>query len=185
MASSGSGSKGWLIVGGIALVGVVIYCIWKLNELCDNVQNIVDHQDRRHIPNTNEPIDVMPETAKETITETMVQNTVSTSIVSTETPKTVVESHKSLDFHHSEDFRIVTVKGTTYSLTTYQSLALEKLWNATKNHIPEVHQASILEGIGSCSKRLRDVFKSNMRAYRDLIAPGERKGTFRLNVQKG
>lgn len=181
MASSGGSSKGWLIVGGIALAGVVIYCLWKLNELCDNVQNLVDHQDRRHIPNTDEPIDVMPETAKETMTETMVQSTVSTSIVSTETPKTVIETPKTLDFHHSDDFRIVTVNGTTHSLTTYQSLALEKLWDATKNCVPELHQDKILEGIGSCSKRLRDIFKSNMTAYRALITHGERKGTFRLN----
>ena len=83
-------------------------------------------------------------------------------------------------FEHSDDFRIVTANGTTHSLTTYQSLALEKLWKATKNHVPELHQAAILEGIGSCSKRLRDIFKSNMTAYRDLIAPGQRKGTFRL-----
>lgn len=180
MASSGS-SKGWLIVGGIAVVGVVIYCIYKLNELCDNVQNLVDHQDRRQVSNTSEPIDVMPEKAKETMTETMVQNTVSTSIISAEIPKTVVQSPKLLDFSHSDDFRIVTINGTTHSLTTYQSLAIEKLWKATKNHVPEVHQAMILEGIGSCSKRLRDIFKSNMKAYRELIAPGERKGTFRLN----
>jgi len=60
-------------------------------------------------------------------------------------------------------------------------LVLGKLWQARNNHTPEVHQDVLLEGIGSCSKRLRDVFKSNMTAYRALIIHGERKGTFRLN----
>ncbi|HVU83757.1 MAG TPA: hypothetical protein VHC50_02890 [Puia sp.] len=82
---------------------------------------------------------------------------------------------------HSEDFRQVTAFGKTFSLTLYQSRAVEKLWKAWNSHIPEMHQAAILEGIESCSKRLRDVFKSNMEAYRALIVPGERKGTFKLN----
>ena len=92
------------------------------------------------------------------------------------------QSESSRAWEHSEDFRVVSAFGKTWNLTLYQSRAVEKLWKAWDNRVPEMHQAAILEGIEACSKRLRDVFKSNMEAYRALITTGERKGTFRLNI---
>jgi hypothetical protein len=193
MASSGS-AKAWYVAGGIVVTCAVIYLVWKFIELCENVQQIAENQHSHHHSNTSAPIDVTAESAPQSaivLSESIVKSECAQnnsnplkSTVLTICPES--ESHSDnakseSDFNHSEDFRIVTVKGNTHSLTTYQSLALEKLWKASKNHVPELHQDAILDGIGSCSKRLRDIFKSNMKAYRELITPGERKGTFRLN----
>ena len=84
------------------------------------------------------------------------------------------------DFHHSEDFTTVYHGGERYALTNNQAIVVQKLYEAHKNKTPEVHQGALLEGLGIYSKRLRDVFKTNIKAFKILFAHGERRGTFRL-----
>jgi hypothetical protein len=168
--SGGSGKAVVCTIGVIAVFVLLFYFFQKLNEISDKVDDIADNQRTRPNRGSDEPIDVTPEKVAESPSN------------KPETLSAIVPvgAVKAPDFHHSEDFQTITAGGVTHSLTLYQSRALEKLWNASKNRVPELHQAAILEGIESCSKRLRDVFKSNMAAYRALIARGKRKGTFRL-----
>lgn len=83
-------------------------------------------------------------------------------------------------FQHNPNYRVVIFRGIKYFLTLYQSKAIEALHKAVLSGFDEVHQDVILEANGTCGKRLRDVFKSNMAAFRALVAKGVRKGTFRL-----
>lgn len=205
-------AKAIAIVGGITALGILIYVIWKLNQVSDVVAEISNklavrpHSD----PNQGATIDVTPEVAlaptnvipinseigseSQCHSQNHSENDIENAPKALETkvltiyPDSQIHSLHSenpiseslSEWRHSDDFRTVITKEKTYCLTLYQSRAFEKLWEARKNLIPELHQAAILEGIESCSKRLRDVFKSNMEAYRALIARGERKGTFRL-----
>jgi len=84
-------------------------------------------------------------------------------------------------FHHSGDFRSIRLDGTEYFLTSKQARVIEMLHEAHEQGTPEVGQHSILETLES-GKRLRDVFKSNLDAWTNLIRKGTRKGTFRLNI---
>ncbi len=158
-----------------AAIALVVYVVFKFDELTEKIDDIADKLSRPKPKSEDmDPIEVMPETVVDSVPPSAIVPMPSTAKAEEPTPAP--------GFNHSEDFRSVTAHGKTFSLTLYQSRALEKLWKARKNLIPELHQAVILEGIESCSKRLRDVFKSNMEAYRALITRGERKGTFRLRL---
>jgi len=85
-------------------------------------------------------------------------------------------------FTHSEDFRVVCVRGEKYELTGTQARVIERLWAAVKAGCPEVHQSKLLEDLGIYSKRIRDVFKADMDAFKVLIGRGKRKGVFYLNI---
>jgi hypothetical protein len=87
-------------------------------------------------------------------------------------------------FHHSEDFRVVVFNGSAYTLTLNQSQVMRQLWEANRSGIREIHQSRLYEETDSANykKRLRDIFKSNMTAFRVLIEPGERRGCFRLRL---
>jgi len=185
MAGNAGSLKALAITACIAYGLFLLYCLYKLNEIWEKVNEIADHQARPRVqPDKITTIDVTPEG----VTEKADSKHENTQAIATQAnPADVTESRiksaqSDSEWRHSEDFRSVMAYGETFSLTLYQSRAIEKLWNAQKNLIPELHQAAILEGIESCSKRLRDIFKSNMEAYRVLIARGERKGTFRLNL---
>ena len=185
MTGSGSGSKGlYVAVGIVVVLVVVLYLFSQLNEIKEQVDTIANNQKTRPNEKTGKEtaIDITPEK----VTESTVQPDTTTAIVPQEeliaNEETTSKPGSVADFHHSEDFRIITVNGVTHSLTLYQSRAVEKLWVALQNRVPELHQAAILEGIDSCSKRLRDIFKSNMVAFRVLIGRGDRKGTFKLKI---
>jgi len=185
MTGSGSGSKTvFYAVGIVVVLVVVLYLFSQLNDIKEQVDTIANNQKTR--PNENSGKETAIDITPEKVTESVVQTDTTTAIIPKEeliaNPETTSKPDSVAGFHHSEDFRIVTVNGVAHSLTLYQSRAYEKLWKALQNRVPELHQAAILEGIDSCSKRLRDVFKSNMTAYRTLFQPGERKGTFRLNL---
>lgn len=190
MEGSGSNSKAIaLVVGGVALFGLLFYILHRMSVKMDAIADNQLARPKVDLDN-GKAIDVTPETVR----ETEVNAPAPISAIVVQAPGNVAEprfhsahsenrmSESISEFRHSEDFRMVVANGTTHTLTLYQSRAFEKLWKARKNLVPEVHQAVLLEGIESCSKRLRDVFKSNMKAYRALIAPGERKGTFRINL---
>jgi hypothetical protein len=82
-----------------------------------------------------------------------------------------------------EDSLLVNFKGENISLTGYQAIPFRRIYEALKNGILEVHEKELLKGVGSANKkRLRDTFKSNLKAFYTMFAPGERRGTFRLKV---
>ncbi len=85
-------------------------------------------------------------------------------------------------YHHSEDFRVIIWGGKKYELTTNQSRVVERLWKAYESRIPIMHQSALLEGLEIGSQRLRDVFKNNLEAFKELFTNGNRKGTFRMNL---
>lgn len=83
-------------------------------------------------------------------------------------------------FEHSPDFRTVLMDGKKFTLTGKQAQAVELLYSDEK--FPDLGQSYILGEISpdTSTKRLRDIFNRNLKAWKALIEPGERKGTFRL-----
>jgi len=85
-------------------------------------------------------------------------------------------------FHHSPDFRSVSLNGQEFALTTSQAKVVECLWENYENRTPDVSQDYLIETVlDSTQSRLKDVFK-NSDAWGTLIAPGRTRGTFRLNI---
>ena len=85
-------------------------------------------------------------------------------------------------FAHSNDYRSVTIRGTRYTLTSRQAQIIEILHNAYKTGTPEVGNDYILAELESPSSRLRDSFKSNLKAWKVLVERGKKKGTVCLRV---
>lgn len=85
------------------------------------------------------------------------------------------------EFAHSPDFRSVTLKGQTFTLTPAQARIIDILYQNYENGTPVVSQAHLLEESDSTSKRLRDIFKDSS-AWKNLVASGEKRGTYRLNI---
>jgi len=87
-------------------------------------------------------------------------------------------------FSYFVDFRNVRKNDKQFKLTTKQAGVIEVLYEAYVNQTPDVGQEHIRDRIGSAANvfRLRDVFRNNEEAYKELIVPGERKGTYRLNI---
>jgi hypothetical protein len=85
-------------------------------------------------------------------------------------------------FEHSEDFRSVSYSGKTYTLTPKQAQSIKILFEAQERKMPDVAQDYILNEVSpsSSQKRLRDIFKRNLKVWKALIEPGDKKGTFRL-----
>lgn len=84
-------------------------------------------------------------------------------------------------FTHSEDYRSVTVRGETFTLTTEQAQIIEILHEAHKNGNPDISSDYIMERLGKGSSRWQDTFRSSPKAKQVLIK-FTRKGTLRLNV---
>jgi hypothetical protein len=85
-------------------------------------------------------------------------------------------------FTHSEDYRSVTLRGKTHTLTSQQAQMIEILHEAHKNGNPDVSIAHIQERLEKNNSRWQDTFKSNPKAKKALVISGARKGTLRLNV---
>jgi len=84
-------------------------------------------------------------------------------------------------FSHSPDYRSVTVRGETYTLTSEQAGMIKILHEARESGNPEVSIAYIMEQLEKQSSRWQDTFKSNPKAKKALVESGARKGTLRLN----
>ena len=78
--------------------------------------------------------------------------------------------HTNPEFKHSPDYR------------SYAAQAVQLLHEQYLNGTPEVGKDYILEELGTPSKRLRDIFQCCPR-WKELIVPGEKRGTYRLNLQ--
>jgi hypothetical protein len=85
-------------------------------------------------------------------------------------------------FSHSEDFRTVTLRGKSHTLTSEQAAMIRILHVAYVSGNPVVSIAHILEALEKKSSRWQDTFRSNPSAKQALVSPGPRKGTLRLNV---
>lgn len=103
----------------------------------------------------------------------------STAVVGAEAP--VREAEPEVPFHHSPDFRWVSLRGREFTLSVNQSRVVRRLWEAHSANITELHQDSVLEASDILSNRMRDVFK-NSPAWTTLVIPGTGKGFFRLNL---
>ena len=91
------------------------------------------------------------------------------------------ELQGSTDFRHSSDYRCVTLKGKHYTFTSLAAQAIQILHEHYLQDTPDVGKDYILEELGTPSKRLRDIFQY-CPDWKELIVPGEKKGTYRLNL---
>lgn len=82
---------------------------------------------------------------------------------------------------HSKDYASVRIRGSLFTLTGSQGAVIRELHEAWENGTPDLTESFLLERLETGSKRLRDTFKSNMPAWKALIA-SKRKGSFRLNL---
>lgn len=91
----------------------------------------------------------------------------------------------SADFHHSEDFRSVSVAGRGFALTPRQAEVVQILYRAHRNRTPELGWpqicAQLRTKIDSYPERLTDIFKRSA-AWGKLIVPGKTRGSYRLNL---
>jgi hypothetical protein len=85
-------------------------------------------------------------------------------------------------FAHLDDYRSVTMRGKSYTLTSRQAQMIESLHRAHESGNADVSIDGILEKIGTPNSRWQDTFKSNPEAKKALIKSGARKGTLRLNL---
>lgn len=81
---------------------------------------------------------------------------------------------------HSDDFRTVCINGKRFELSLNKARIVERAWKYYENDIREVHQSKLLEDTEINSKRLRDVFKDDLKAFKGIFVKGRHKGTFRL-----
>jgi hypothetical protein len=84
------------------------------------------------------------------------------------------------DFAYSADYASVQIRGRTFRLTRRQSYVIRILHSHYRQGTPTVGDAYILDKMGT-GKRLRDVFKSNIGAWKALVRR-EGPGRVRLNL---
>jgi hypothetical protein len=89
-------------------------------------------------------------------------------------------------FKHSPDFRSVKIDGNDFTLTAKQAQVIQILCEAHEHGTPDISQKHIMAKVnpnplGAGSDRLRDIFKSEGKAWKCLIR-SKRKGLFRLNI---
>lgn len=92
------------------------------------------------------------------------------------------ESLRDTNFIHSPDYRSVNIQGKSFTLTAQQAKVIEILYENYRSGTPDISQAHILTEIESPSSRLRDIFRSDEKAYKALIRNGEKRGTYRINL---
>ncbi len=153
--------NGWLIAGIIAgvlaIIGGIAYLIYKLYHLQETLDEITKKLNSNSNQKPEKPvIDVTPE------------------------PPVSKESALSPVFFQSEDFRTVKTKNTEYLCTFTQGRVINRLWENLKKGITKLHQDILLEDLGICSKKLKDVFKKSP-AWKKLVVPIG-KGYYSLNL---
>lgn len=92
--------------------------------------------------------------------------------------------HQLTDFAHGPDYRCVRSHGAVYTLSSREAEIIQMLHEVHENGTPDLGQDYIIQEIcGSRSnvKRLRDLF-SDRDIWEALISPGDRRGTFRLDM---
>lgn len=79
---------------------------------------------------------------------------------------------------HGRDFRSVLWFGQIYAFSPDQAAAVQLLWEAWENGTPDLAEATIRTE-GEFESRLAHIFRGHA-AWGAMIAPGNTKGTFRL-----
>ncbi len=85
-------------------------------------------------------------------------------------------------FRAGDDYRCVWKDGQEFTLTTSQAAVIRCLHAHHENKTPDVSQEYLLDRAGVSSRRIAHVFKNNMTAWKTLVATGDRKGIYRLNI---
>ena len=100
------------------------------------------------------------------------------------TPRNATDPNPSVNelFVHSGDYRSVTLRGESFTLTTQQAQMIELLHSAFQQQTPELSRDYIMQRIGVDSSRLHDSWRGCKDAYRALIRVGRRRGTVALNL---
>ena len=85
-------------------------------------------------------------------------------------------------FKHSQDFRSINKNGKKFTLTPKQTQVIQILFKAQERKTPEMSQPYIIEEVSpdTSTRRVRDLFKNNIAAWKALIEQGSKKGTIRL-----
>jgi hypothetical protein len=81
----------------------------------------------------------------------------------------------------SPDGRSVNLRGEVFTFTPTQARVFEILYDAYKNGTPEISETHIIHILGYEKGKVKDVFKRHAN-WQKLIVKGERKDTFRLNI---
>ncbi len=84
------------------------------------------------------------------------------------------------EFHFSNDYRHVTLRGKEFHLGDVQARVVEQLHDAARSRQPWVHGKTLIYESGSRAVRVRDIFK-HKREWRSLISSDDR-GYYRLNL---
>jgi hypothetical protein len=89
-----------------------------------------------------------------------------------------------LPFVHSPDFRSIRKDGKEFTLTSKQAQVIQMLSEAKEAGTPDLGQGYVIEKVsGETSiRRIRDFFKADLDAWKALLEPGNKKGTFRLKI---
>ena len=87
---------------------------------------------------------------------------------------------------HSPDFCSVLWNGVEHSFTPMQAAIVEMLWKALANDTPDVHASTLLAHAESKLQkdRLQPLFCRHP-AWKTMIVPGKRRGTYRLAAKPG
>jgi hypothetical protein len=96
-------------------------------------------------------------------------------------PTAEANSQPTIGFHHSPDFRDVSLNGEHYLLTGREAQLIQILFDAYNTGSPNVSNAWILDRMGT-GKRVRDVFSSKRRYLFEKLVRSDSKGTSRLNL---
>jgi hypothetical protein len=106
--------------------------------------------------------------------------TVSTTTAATDKGQ---EAHEVGSIVFSRDYRSCRWGNVNFEFTPMQAAVVQALAEARKQGTPAMAQDTLLELAGSAmdgkQARLRDLFKGNP-AWRKMIVPGDRKGTFKI-----
>ncbi|MCE5314044.1 MAG: hypothetical protein ABFD49_07215 [Armatimonadota bacterium] len=85
-------------------------------------------------------------------------------------------------FFYSPDFRCVLLNDREFTLTPSQAHVIQILCEAYRNGTPDISKDYIMVEIGSSSDRLRDIFNKDNDVFYCLIRLGNKRGTYRLNI---
>jgi hypothetical protein len=85
---------------------------------------------------------------------------------------------ETVEFNPSPDYRSIQLRGQTYHLSPFQAAAVKVLH---EHHPSELSGSYILEQIEAASRSISDLFKGS-EAWGKLIVPGNRRGSYRLNL---
>ncbi len=187
--------NGWLlagiIAGVLAIIGSFAYLIYKIYHLQETLDDITERLNSKPNPKPEKPvIDITQESTSDSEcadsnlksdispTNAMVPHSESNLRMDSQNPFSELKSEP--DFHLTEDFRTVKVKQLEYHVSPTQGRVINRMWEYLKKGMKQVHQDTLLEDLGVCSKKMKDVFKKSP-LWKTIVVPAG-KGFYRLNL---